>query len=176
MQKQSNPHPIFFARQHYDRVRAERHRLDFRYQLHLNHSLCLHVLGFTRHNQHTKRRMLEHFGPFRPEAWWQARLTAAALHGRICVPHPACPEAFELCAWVTYAEAVAITGRSADTFARWRWDPATVPDEAVWRLLEWTVHACCGWPARPPRIAHNAAGQDPGAADLDADPLPAVAP
>jgi hypothetical protein len=53
---------------------------------------------------------------------------------------------------------VAITGRSSHTFARWRWDHETVPDEAVWRLLEWTVHECCAWPPRPPR--------------RDAEPLP----
>lgn len=81
---------------------------------------------------------------------WAARARLAWLHGRVCVPHPACPESFDYCRWITYADAVAITGRSAHTFARWRWDHRTVPDESAWRLLEWTVHGCCAWPARAP--------------------------
>lgn len=95
--------------------------------------------------------MIELFGRFDPDRWWTERLHIAWLHGRICVPHPAWPEAFELCRWIAYPDAVAITGRSADTFARWRWDASTVPDEAAWRLLEAVIHLCCAWPPRPPR-------------------------
>lgn len=143
-------HPIHYARQHYARVKNDRRRLDLRYEVyrwpHIGHRL----LGHKRPNQHSKKALLAHFGPFDAEGWIDARARLAWLHGRVCVPHPACPEAFEYCRWITYADAVAITGRSAHTFARWRWDHRTVPDEAAWRLLEWTVHGCCAWPARAP--------------------------
>lgn len=151
MKKQSQQHPIFFARQHYQRVKTERARLDLRYRIHADHRVGHRLLGHRHPNQHTVRRLIEHFGPFHAATWWDARADVAWLHRRICIPHPACPEAFELCRWITYDEAVAITGRSADTFARWRWDARTVPDEAAWRLLEWSLHGCCGWPARPLR-------------------------
>ena len=148
MKKQSSPHPIFFARQHYQRVISERRRLDLRYEVHRFPHLGHRILGHHHANQHTTRRLRAYFGPFEPGTWWEARDRAAWLHGRVCIPHPACPEAFELARWISYAEACAITGRSPHTFARWRWDTRTVPDEAAWRLLEWTVHDCCGWPAR----------------------------
>ena len=152
MQKQSIKsapiHPIHYARLHYARVKSERKALDLRYQVyrwpHIGHRL----LGHKHPNQYSKRALLAHFGPFVAADWITARDRATWLHGMICIPHPACPEAFELCRWICYADAVAITGRSAHTFARWRWDGRTVPDEAVWRLLEWAVHDCCAWPAR----------------------------
>lgn len=165
MEKESKNHPIFFARLHYERLKNERRRLDLRYEIHRNHNLALPVLGFTRHNQHTKRRLLAHFGHFRAAEWCEARWQVTWRHGRICVPHPACPEAFELCAWVTYDHACRITGRSAETFARWRWDAGTVPDEAVWRLLEWSLHGCCAWPPRPPRPHSRAGDPAPDAVD-----------
>ncbi|MDF2446960.1 MAG: hypothetical protein K0S46_2196 [Moraxellaceae bacterium] len=157
MDNNSNPHPIFYARQHYQRLRQDRAWLDLRYEVHRDHRKALPFIGFTRHNQHTKRRMLAYFGRMDADAWWQERVRVSWLHGRICIPHPACPEAFELARWISFTDAVTITGRSADTFARWRWDTSTVPDEAAWRLLEWCVHQCCAWPRRPPRSAAPAA-------------------
>jgi len=141
-------HPIQYARQHYAQVKNTRRALDLRYEVyrwpHIGHRL----LGHKRPNQHSKRLLLAHFGPFEAEGWIDARQRLAWLHGRVCIPHPACPEAFDLAVWITYGAAVAITGRSAHTFARWRWDDRTVPDESAWRLLEATVHGCCAWPAR----------------------------
>lgn len=171
MKKDSQLHPIHYARQHYERVRSERHRLDLRYRVHQNHSIGHRLLGHKRPNQHTVRRFIEHFGPWHPDQWWQARLQVSWLHGRICIPHPAVPEAFELACWITYADAVAITGRSPDTFARWRWDQDTQPDEAVWRLLEWHCHGCCAWPPRPLRTR----SPDDAGGDLEAKKSPHAA-
>lgn len=159
-EKKTPPHPIFYARQHYARVITERKRLDLRYEVYRFPHIGHRMLGHLHPNQHTKRRLREHFGPFNAADWCEARWQITWLHQRICIPHPACPEAFELCRWITYAEAVAITGRSAATFARWRWDTRTEPDEAVWRLLEWTLHSCCAWPSRPPRQALSEAPED----------------
>jgi hypothetical protein len=154
MQKQSSKtapiHPIQHARTHYAAIKNDRRRLDLRYEVyrwpHIGHRL----LGHKHPNGHTKKALIAHFGRFDADGWIDARQRLAWLHGRVCIPHPACPEAFDFCRWITYADAVAITGRSAHTFARWRWDDRTVPDEAVWRLLEWAVHACCAWPPRVP--------------------------
>ena len=157
MTKQSKNHPIFFARQHYARVIQERKTLDLRYEVYRFPHIGHRILGHLHPNQHTKRRLISHFGAFNADTWIERRELATWLHGRICVPHPACPEAFELCRWITFHHAVAITGRSAPTFARWRWNADTVPDEAAWRLLEWALHECCAWPPRPPR-PHSRSG------------------
>lgn len=170
MTKQSQLHPIFFARQHYARVRMDRRFAQVRLEIRLKPAIGHRLLGHLRPNQHTKRRLMEHFSPMDSDSIFDALDRAAWLHGRICIPHPACPEAFELCRWISYHDAVAITGRSAHTFARWRWDHDTIPDEAVWRLLEAVVHECCAWPPRPPRSETEPLPECP----LENSPYPAV--
>lgn len=160
-EKRSAPHPVFYARQHYERVRQDRRDAKVRLIVSIHPSIGHQLLGHHHPNQYTRRRLIQHFGLHDLDGILDGIDRAAWLHGRICIPHPACPEAFELCRWISYHDAVAITGRSSHTFARWRWDANTYPDESVWRLLEWTVHSCCAWPQRAPRQHYDAPANEP---------------
>lgn len=144
-------HPVHHARAHYAQAKTERRALDLRYEVYRAPRVGHRLLGHKHPNQHSKRALLAHFGPFVAADWIAARERATWLHRRVCVPHPACPECFAFCLWITYAQAVAITGLAVPTLERWRWDGRMVPNEAAWRLLEWSVHGCCAWPPRVPR-------------------------
>jgi hypothetical protein len=146
MQKHSNKNIAGeapdYARQHYQRLHAMRFHLDLCLLAWQHSRVGLRLIQRTRHNQHTKGELKRYLGnPAGHGEVYALRDAVTELHGRLCVPHPMEPQRFQLVAWVSYDEAVAVTGRARRTLYRWRWNGGA--DRAAWRLLEWSAHGVC---------------------------------